>query len=398
MRLRCWPLWAAGAWIGIELLRSSVPFSGFPWGRLAYTADDTPFESYARLLGFPGLGAVMFLAAAAIASAVHRRRVILPAGAVAALVILGLLLPTGIAGAGETRTVALVQGDVPVLFKTWPAGRIFDKHVQETERLIARIDKGTTPQPDFVLWPENASDLDPAEFPSIAGELDLLVQGLKAPILVGAILNGPDTDTAYNAGVVWDDNGPGDRYIKRKPVPFGEYVPFRKAFGGVVPRFDRHIPRDLLPGKKSGVLDIAGIRLGDSICWDIAYDGIMREDIDDGAQVLAVQTSNASFTGTSQPEQQWRIARLRAIETGRFILVPSTNGISGILDPKGHTVVRAPTRKPAIVSARIRLADGVTPGVRIGGGLEAVLVTLGLVGLAVGTRRGLMIRRGQDTA
>lgn len=397
MRLRRWPLWAAAVWVGIESLRSSVPFSGFPWGRLAHTADDTPLESYARLLGFAGLSAVMFLAAASVAVAVHRRSYRRPALAVLCLALVGIVLPTGIAGGHGSRQVALIQGDVPPAGRPWPTGQIFDKHVQETESLIAAIEAGTQSRPDFVLWPENASDLDPSDFPSITGELDLLVRALKAPILVGAIFNGPDDDTAYNGGVVWNADGPGDRYIKRKPVPFGEYVPLRGILGDIVPRFDRHIPRDFLPGKTSGALDIAGTRLGDSICWDVAYDGIMREDIRDGAQVLAVQTSNASFTGTSQPAQQWKIARLRAIETGRYVLVPSTNGISGIVDPKGHTIARAPERQPAFLTATIRLADGITPGVRFGGYLESVLVTLSLVGLALGTRRGHAIRRRRDS-
>ena len=390
MRLRFWPLWGAAVWVAIEYLRGSFPFSGFPWGRLAHTAIDTPLESYVRLVGTSGLSALMFLAAAAIAYAAIGQT--LKHGGVAAVVVIGLLgigavLPTGIAGADGTRNVSLIQGDTPGDFGTWPIGEIFVKHAEQTSKLIEDIRAGEEFRPDFVLWPENSSDRDPAVSEREDNTLRTLSKELDAPILVGGIFDGPSQTTAYNAGVVWDENGPGQRYVKRKVVPYGEYVPFRNALGGLVPRFDRDIPRDMLPGKKAGTLDIAGVTIGDAICWDIAYDGNIRDNINGGAQLLVVQTSNASFTGTSQPEQQWKISRLRAIETGRYVLVPSTNGISGIVDPNGRTVAKAATEIPATLSAEVTLGAEKTVAVRIGGILEAILVTLGLVGLVLGRKR-----------
>ena len=148
----------------------------------------------------------------------------------------------------------------------------------------------------------------------------------------------------------------------------------------MVPRFDRDIPRDMLPGDEPGTLRIGDIALGDTICWDIAYDGIVRGTTNAGAQMLVVQTSNASFTGTSQPAQQWNISRLRAIETGRWVLVPSTNGISGIADASGRPVARAPLDEPITLSAAVPLATGSTPALRVGGWIELLLVALGVVG------------------
>ena len=216
--------------------------------------------------------------------------------------------------------------------------------------------------PDAVLWPENAIDVDPFHDAGVRGQIESLSAALKAPILVGGIFDGPTLDTAYNAGVVWDATGPGERYVKRKVVPYGEYVPFRGALGGIVPRFDRDIPRDMVPGKEEGALRIGDFTVGDTICWDIAYDGIVRETVQSGAQMLVVQTSNASFTNTSQPAQQWNISRLRAIETGRWVLVPSTNGISGIADASGHAVARARLHEPATLSAKVPLAEGLHAG------------------------------------
>jgi apolipoprotein N-acyltransferase len=186
---------------------------------------------------------------------------------------------------------------------------------------------------------------------------------------------------------VWTADGPGDRYDKLKPVPFGEYVPFRRQAGVIVNRLARDIPRDMLAGDQPGAMTIGDTRIGDTICYDIAYDSVTRRAVDGGAQLMVVQTSNAAFTGTSQPEQQWDISRLRAIETGRWVVVPSTNGITGVVDPSGHSVQRAPLHRPATISAQVTLASGKTPALVIGRYLEWVLVAVGLGGWWLGTRR-----------
>ncbi|MCL3819223.1 apolipoprotein N-acyltransferase [Aeromicrobium wangtongii] len=389
-RLRAWPLWGAAVWVLGEWARGRFPFTGFPWGRLAHTSIDTPFSSYARLLGMPGTSAVLFIVAALVVVVVTRPGLRTRLGASAgilALLGIGAVLPTGIAGADGTRQVALVQGNVPGVFLTWPRGEILDLHVAETMRLVERIDAGDVPQPDMVLWPENATDIDPYADAAVRGEIETLSALLDAPILVGGLLNGPTSKTAYNSGVVWTADGPGDRYNKLKPVPFGEYVPFRKEAGAVVSRLGRDIPRDMLSGDEPGAMRIANTLIGDTICYDIAYDDVTRRAVDAGAQLMVVQTSNAAFTGTSQPEQQWDISRLRAIETGRWVVVPSTNGISGVVDPTGRSVERAPMHEPATLSAKVTLASGRTPAIVIGRYLEWLLVAAGLGAWWLGTRR-----------
>lgn len=389
-RLKAWPLWGAAVWAMGELARSVFPFTGFPWGRLAHTSIDTPFKSYARLVAMPGTSAVLFVVAALLmvvltGDSVRRRAA---AGvSIAGLVLLGVLLPTGIANAAGTRQVALVQGDVPGVFLTWPRGEIFDLHAAATDKLAEAIESGAVPRPDMVLWPENATDVDPYHDEGVRTRIEALSARIGAPILVGGLYDGPTTDTSYNAGVVWDENGPGDRYVKLKPVPFGEYVPWREQAGAIFGRLARDIPRDMLAGDEPGAMDIGRTRIGDTICYDIAYDSVTRRAIDGGAQMLVVQTSNAAFTGTSQPEQQWDISRLRAVETGRWVVVPSTNGISGVVDPDGDVIQRAPLHEPALINQEVELADGKTPALRIGAPLEYLLVTLGLGAWFFGTRR-----------
>ncbi|MCW2842048.1 MAG: lnt [Aeromicrobium sp.] len=397
VRLRRWPLWGAAVWVLGEWTRGRFPFTGFPWGRLAHTSLDTPFSSYARLVAMPGTSAVLFVVAALLVLVVTGRGLRVraaAAGGIAALALLGAVLPTGIAGADGTRQVALVQGDVPGVFLTWPRGEILELHLAETDRLAARIEAGEVPQPDMVLWPENATDVDPYNNPAVGERLSALSARLGAPILVGGIFDGPTVETARNSGVVWTQDGPGERYDKLKPVPFGEYVPFRKEAGAVVGRLARDIPRDMLAGDQPGALTIGDTRIGDTICYDIAYDSVTRRAVDGGAQLIVVQTSNAAFTGTSQPEQQWDISRLRAIETGRWVVVPSTNGISGVVDPTGRSVERARLHEPATVNAKVTLASGRTPALVLGRYLESALLAAGLAAWFLGTRRRAQKKEG----
>lgn len=388
-RLRGWPLWGAAVWVLGEWARGRFPFTGFPWGRLAHTSIDTPFASYARLVAMPGTSAVLFIVSSMLVITVvssWRGRGLAAVGVVL-LTGIGAALPTGIAGADGTRQVALVQGDVPGVFLTWPLGEIFRLHAAETDKLAERVESGQEPRPDMVLWPENATDTDPYHDQRVRNRIEALSARIGAPILVGGIFDGPTTSTAYNAGVVWTATGPGERYVKLKPVPFGEYVPFRDQAGAIVGRLARDIPRDMLAGDEPGALRIGNTQIGDTICYDIAYDDVVRRATAGGAQLLVVQTSNAAFTGTSQPEQQWDISRLRAIETGRWVVVPSTNGISGVVDPTGRSVERAPLHRPALVNHEVTLASGTTPALELGAPLEYALVVLGLGAWWLGTRR-----------
>ncbi|GAA3524710.1 apolipoprotein N-acyltransferase [Aeromicrobium flavum] len=374
-----WPVWAAAVWAAGEQVRGAVPLSGFPWGRLSHTAIDTPLEGWVRLVALPATSWLMALVAGLLVVAVTDRRLVALAAAIA-IPAIGLALPVGIADGGEERTVAVVQGNTPGPFLQWPRAEIFRLHVKETERIDRPV--------DVVIWPENGSDLDVTENAFARDEVVALSKRLGAPILVGAILNGPTDDTAYNASVLVDENGPReDVYLKQYPVPYGEYVPFREQLGSLVPRFDRDIPRDIVAGDEPGVMTLDGLSIGLTICWDIAYDGAVHGAVDLGAEVLAVQTSNASFMDFGrgvQPQQQWAISRLRAIETGRWVTVASTNGITGIVDPQGRVEGRADAKEPATVIARVQAAHGTTPATTWGDRWAVVIYVMSVAGWALG--------------
>ena len=409
LRLPGWPVWAACCWVAVELLRSVVPWGGFPWGRLAFATADTPLAAAMPWVGTAGTTFLVALLGCTLAWLVREAR---PRPRAAALTGVGVLalaaapavLPDGLPPleAGSSVRLAAVQGNVPGEGMDAFAERraVLDNHVEATVDLAARIGDGTAEQPDFVLWPENSTDIDPFADPTVHADISRAVDAVGVPVLVGAMVGGSEPGDVLNQGIVWgptgsDEPGPGERYSKTHPVPFGEYIPHRDQLAQLFERLDQ-IPRDMVPGTEPGLLDLAGTTIGDVICFEVAYDGVVHDVIDpagdaEGAGFLVVQTNNATYMGTGQVEQQFAIARLRALETSRTVVVVATNGVSGVIAPDGSVLQRAPVRETVVLEADVPLRQVVTPGVRLSQplGLALSLVALGalVAALVVGRRR-----------
>jgi apolipoprotein N-acyltransferase len=398
LRLPGWPLWVACLWVAEELARDTVPFGGFPWGRLAFAETASPFTPYAAVGGAPMVTFATALCGALVAAAVAARswhRAVPLVLLAVAVPVAGPLLPVG-AGEGRPVTVALVQGNVPGVGME-PFGereQVLRNHVDATHRLAADIRAGRVDRPDLVVWPENASDIDPFRDPSAKALIDGAVQDVGVPVLVGAVLDGPGPDHVSNTGIVWDPRtGPGARYVKRHPVPFGEYIPFRAELTGLVSRLDQ-IPRDFYAGHRPGNLTVGPARVGDVICFEVAYDGLVRDVVRGGAQVLVVQTNNATYNGTGQPFQQMAMSRLRAVETGRDVLVTATSGISAVVRADGTVAQQAPEKVARTLVAEVPLRDRQTLATRLGWWPEWLLAAAGLAAAAVSSVSAARRRRG----
>lgn len=400
-RLPAWPLWIASWWVAVETALSTWPLGGFPWTRLAWSTVDTPFARWLPLVGAAGVSFLVALSGAVLAALVvseRKRLAVAAAAAVAAGLALPVALPPASMGPGwqqdaATATVAAVQGDVPGEGNDVVAvhREVTRNHVAATVDLARRVDRDEIEAPDFVIWPENSTAVDPFKDAETNAGIDTAVEAIGVPLLVGAIVDGTRSDEVLNQGLVWDPDGSvGERYTKHHPVPFGEYVPFRNQLAGLqIGRLDM-VPRDMVPGTRTEPLEVSGIRVADLICFDVAYDDSLLEQVHNGAQMVSVQTSNASFTGTAQLEQQFAITRLRAMETGRTVVVASTNGISGVIGPDGRVVERLPLRTTDVAVASVPLVDRQTPATRHGGMLRTGLCLLGSAAVLVG---GLAARR-----
>jgi apolipoprotein N-acyltransferase len=406
-------------WVGEEWLRDRVPFHGFPWGRLAFSQADGPLLPWAAIGGAvlvtlvtAALGAAIAAVAVSLSASRSARRT---ASLVAAVVVVGagiggafaVSVPAGGSSTGGPSHVvaAIVQGNVPRLGLDEFAQRraVTANHAAQTERLAAEVAAGEVAKPDLVIWPENASDDDPFHDPVARTMIESAVRAVGVPVLVGAVLDGPGSHVR-NAAIVWSPAaGPGQIYVKRHLVPFGEYIPGRGLLTHLgVGRFSL-IPRDFAAGHRPGILDIGGVKLADVICFEVADDDIVRQAVNGGGRLLTVQTNNATYerAGDSgnggETAQQLQMSRLRAVEHGRAVLVAATSGVSAVIAPDGSVRQQSGVFTPALLVADVPLRDQRTVADRLGVWPEHGLALAGLLWLLAVAVRQRRVRAAEPT-
>lgn len=395
-------------WVGLEEARSVWPFGGFPWGRLAFSQADSPVASWAWLGGATLVSAVVAVIGAVLAlGIIALRRIDIGAGSgylvLATLLIgAGLLVPLDARAQSGTLAVGAVQGNVPNLGldSFQQAREVLDNHVAGTYALLDRVEPGDL---DVVLWPENGSDIDPRSDADAATLIGDAARALQAPILVGTD-NYPETGGRLNTSLLWDpEEGAGASYAKRRPAPFAEYIPMRDVARRFSDAVDR-VRTDMIGGTEVGVLDVPSVPLerdvpiGIGICFEVAYDVLIREAVQAGGEILVIPTNNATFGDTDESTQQLAMSRLRAIEHGRATVQISTVGVSAVISPTGLVREETGLFTAEQMVATLPLRTELTPATRYGSHISwalrglAVVVTLAGMAGAANVRRADRLR------
>jgi apolipoprotein N-acyltransferase len=416
LRLRPWPVAVAGWWVALESLRDRWPYGGFPWGRLVMSQAGAPTQDWVAVGGPYLLTFLIALAGACLAwlilgSAGAPRwlpgswpaghwlpdrwradhwlpgRVLPAAGLLGAVgvALIGPLLPVdGGAPGTPTAEVAAVQGNVPRarnLPDLLRADTVTANHAAATRQLAARVHAGRAPKPAVVIWPENSTDQDPSDNPYVYATIAQAVTAINRPVLVGAVLQNP----VRNAGQLWRPGvGPVQEYIKRQLVPFGETIPLR-SFLDHFTSLPSLQPVNFTPGHRAVVFHVGKIRIGDVICYEIGFDGLVSSEVSAGANLLTMQTNDADFEldgQTGETLQQLAMARIRAVEHDRALVVSSTTGESAIIAPDGQLIVHTGLWQRAEIEARVPLRTETTLADRLGGWPEVILTGATLAALA----------------
>ena len=432
-RVPGWPIWFAVVWAAQEWLKSIFPFGGFPWGSVAFGQADGPLLPLVQVGGVAVLSAAIVLVGCSLtaltleivrwlrwsewlrgsgparghavqdsaadntsateateateataANGATPPAVVLPGVCIclvllAAVVVWPQVRHAGTGSGGEPAvTVAVVQGNVPRLGLEFNAQRrvVLDNHVRETLRLSEDVRAGSAPQPQFVIWPEDSSDIDPLVNVDAGQEIQEAAQAIGAPILVGTVLDVPgsvrQTPEYTNTMIVWNPvTGPADRHDKEIVQPFGEYLPMPWLFrhlSGYADRAGHFVPRE-----GSDIVHIAGVPVGVATCWEVIFDREPRKAVLGGAQLLAVPSNNATFNKTMS-EQQLAFAKVRAVEHDRYVVVAGTTGISAVIAPDGGELARTDFFEPAYLDTQVRLKTRLTPATRWGPIVQWVLV------------------------
>jgi apolipoprotein N-acyltransferase len=236
---------------------------------------------------------------------------------------------------------------------------------------------------DFIVWPENASDLNPQQNELAKLQIDSVVEKYQVPLIFGAITE--SGDEIFNSSLYFvPGQGQIDQYDKKRPVPFAEYVPDRDFWYQLAPDLIGLVTRGYAFGTRDGIFEFEGSNLGVLICFEIAIDDIGRELVSDGAEIILSQTNNADFGRSDETFQQAALARLRAIETGRTVVNISTVGVSKVFLADGSIVDQLPIFEPGVMVQTLPLRTSITPAIAIGPGFDLAVNFAALALFAAG--------------
>ena len=246
---------------------------------------------------------------------------------------------------------------------------------------------------DIIVWPENASDLNPQTNMLAKAQIDAVVNKYDVPLILGAITE--SGEEVFNSSLYYSASGEQlDQYDKKRPVPFAEYVPDREFWYQLAPDLIGLVSRGYAFGTRDGIFEFEGNKLGTLICFEIAIDEIGRELVGDGAEVILSQTNNADFGRSDETFQQAALARLRAIETGRAVVNISTVGVSLIFLPNGQIIDELPFYEPGVMIQTVPLRSSITPAMAIGPYFDLV-VNLAALALVASVVRFTLTRRSR---
>ena len=367
-------------WVLIELVRAHL-FTGFPWLSLGYSQIDSSLAGYAPVVGVYGCSLIVAFIAGSLAWAVlasTRQRIALG-------LVVGVLFAFG---AGLTRmhwtqavssplAVALIQGAVPQAIK-WA------DEVREPSLELYRALSDPHWDADIVIWPETAIPAFPFEVPEVIASLRAQANATQTDLLVGMLRGKPWEGVYYNAIV--NLGATEDHYDKRHLVPFGEFFPFKNVIRDLSMLLSIPMSDFARGHAEQPPLQVAGYRAGISICYEIAFPREIAVALPQAAFLINV-SNDAWFGDTIAPHQHLEIARMRALEAGRYLLRGTNSGVTAIVDHRGKIVARSPQFEPNSVRADFHPRTGATPYTTYGELPLLVVLVMSASAIAIGSRR-----------
>ena len=391
----------------VEALRWRWPFGGVPLATLPMSQHAGPLGETVRLMGPLLLASIVVaggMAIAAIGRHAHRVGGAIVVGIVA-IALIAQVAPNG--SPVRDLEVAIVQGGGPQGTRAINTDEreVFERHLTASRTLLgdsdadafggAVVQRGDAERiaasKDLVLWPEDVVNVrrlieDAPEY----AELQDHARELDAWFIAGIFEKTSDTTNSNGSIAFAPDGAAVDRYNKVRLVPFGEFVPLRSLIEPLAPDY---LPRrDTEPGDgDAATLDIEidgePVTLGISISWEIFFEDRARDAIGNGGDILINPTNGSSYWLTILQTQQVASSRLRAMETGRFVLQAAPTGFSAVVDPDGNLLLRTSVSEASVLHANVELRTGQTLATRLGAWPMRLLAAAALATAITADRR-----------
>jgi apolipoprotein N-acyltransferase len=347
--------------------------TGFPWLNLGYSQISSPLRGFAPLLGVYGVSFVTAFSAGLLLIALRAER--FPRAAyLAGLILLGVV---GSFSATLNWTqpidaplrVSVIQGNIPQDTKWRPEAFSY------TLDLYQRLTQENADS-DLIIWPEAALPLFYHQASDYIAGLQQIARVRNMDLIIGLPVMDLQTRRYYNSMMTL---GKEQRfYHKRHLVPFGDFVPLGNWLRGLIRFFDLPMSGFSAGPTEQPLLRVAGHRVGVTICYEDAFGEEVIRALP-GADFLVNATNNAWYGNSLAPHQHLQISRMRALETGRYLLRATTNGISAIIGPRGELLAHSPQFATYVLRGQVQPMQGATPYVRFG---NTPLLSL-LVGILV---------------
>ena len=342
-------LWVAFEWLLTWFL------TGFPWLLAGYAHLATPLASLAPVGGVLLVGLAAVSSASFAVAGFYSKNKRLPLTlALLPWLLAGIMSMFQWVEPGESREAALVQGNIDQAVKWLPENRgpIIDKYME-----LSAPHWGV----DLMLWPEMAFTLFQHQAADVLAALD--ARGRTSG--TGLILGIPGAEPIPGGRVVFRNLAVGvgeasGRYVKQHLVPFGEYVPMESWLRGIIELFDLPMSSSEPGGSGQPLLVVNGAKAAMAICYEVIYPELVREQARRADFLLTI--SNDTWFGESiGPVQHMEMARMRALENGRWLLRGTNNGVTAIVDHRGRVRHQLPQYRPGVLRGSYRLMTGRTP-------------------------------------
>ncbi len=347
-------LWSLSEWA-----RSWI-FTGFPWLNMGYSHTDTPLKGMAAVLGIYGISWLAIFTSGALANLINaNKRQQLKTCTLIIVIWTGCWMlhqQNWTENSDDELSVALVQGSIPQEIKWRPEMR------QTTINLYKELSKDVLDH-DLIVWPEAAIPAFYHQVGSLINELESITHKNGNRIMVGMPVYDPNTQEYYNSLVSIDNKV--TFYFKRHLVPFGEYLPLKFLLQDLTDYLNIPVSDFSSGNDPAPVMINSNYNIGVSICYEDTFGEEVIQAMPD-ANILVNVSNDAWFGDSAAPHQHLQMARMRALETGRYLVRATNTGISAIINEKGEITDQLLQFAPATLSGKARLFNGSTPYARYG--------------------------------
>ena len=341
-------------WVLSEWSRGWV-LTGFPWLNIGTSQTNSNLSNFAPLIGDYGISFIVCIAAISAIKIFSPNKIekIISLSLLIIIFMSSILLNkiNWTENTGRTLNVALVQGAIPQEIKWHP------KQLKESYDIYTQLSDPFWSS-DLIIWPETAIASKYHMTKNFISEINKKQQSSNTFFMSGIVNDDVTSDNYFNSIILIDNKH--RFYNKHRLVPFGEYLPFRKILSR--PLHLLNIPiSNFSSGKKTEKnFKTSKGNFGMSICYESAYGNEIRRSMPD-ANILINVSNDAWFGDSIAPHQHLQIARMRAMENGRYFLRATNNGISAIINNKGKIISRSPQFEKNVLNSDVELFSGETP-------------------------------------